>query len=172
MEESMDKNQTRKRLPNPAARCLAGLLVVMYIVQLAVSRAIGEDILYQQLAKWGEGIRTGEWWRLITYAIMHGSLLHLFLNAVSIFIVGTWMEMYEPGWKVVAVFVAGVFGGGMASYFLTPAPMIGASPGAYGMFGAWLVYLMRFGERWKKLLWAATIICEIMISLGPGLDFY
>jgi rhomboid protease GluP len=82
--------------------------------------------------------RAGEWWRLFTAPWMHASLEHLVGNLIVLGIVGIMLEpLIGPRWFA-ALYVAGGFGGALASAFLNPPaiPGVGASGAIMGVLGA------------------------------------
>lgn len=82
----------------------------------------------------------GEWWRVISTGLLHGSWIHLLLNIWSLWVVG---ELAERAWGHVRLLV--LFGmssvvGCLASAAWVEAPMVvGASAGILGIAGALLI---------------------------------
>jgi membrane associated rhomboid family serine protease len=85
-------------------------------------------------------------WSLIlaplTYAFFHGGLLHILLNAVMLAVMGQVLERrLDKAWFF-ALFAIGAAGGAFAHALLagaTNVPLIGASAGVGGLYGAGLV---------------------------------
>ena len=82
----------------------------------------------------------GEWWRVGTTGLLHGSWVHLVLNTWSLFVVGEWAERAWGRRRLVGLFAASSVGGCLASIGQAEAPMVvGASAGVLGIAGALLV---------------------------------
>ena len=88
----------------------------------------------------------GEWWRLATTGLLHGSWIHLILNIWSLFVVGEWAER-AWGWpRFLVLFGLSSLSGCLASVAWAEAPMVvGASAGILGIAGALLV-----GRLWGR----------------------
>lgn len=157
---------------NRVAKLLTIWLAMMYAFQLLSKQLAGEDVLWQVFAKWNEAIARGEWWRLFTYAFVHGSLFHFLTNTIGVYALGTWMGRRVAGKSILVIFFLGIIGGGIASYFLTPPSMLGASPAFYALCTAWLVYLLRYGGKWEKIFWLIVVLIDIWLSFQPELDHW
>jgi rhomboid protease GluP len=83
-------------------------------------------------------VEQGQWWRLFTGPLMHGSIPHLVLNCVSLWLAGALLERLI-GWRWFAgIFFVSALGGSIASIFLNAPNIIGvgASGGIVGLFAA------------------------------------
>jgi membrane associated rhomboid family serine protease len=86
------------------------------------------------------GLADGEWWRLITSAFLHGSLIHLGLNMLVLWIVGAPVEQAIGRGRFLALYiVSGLAGSAGALLFSPDAITVGASGAIYGILGAALV---------------------------------
>jgi membrane associated rhomboid family serine protease len=86
------------------------------------------------------GVDHGEWWRLITAAFLHYGPLHLGLNMMSLFFVGSILEQVVGRWRFLLLyFVAGVAGSAGALLVTPNSPTAGASGAIFGVLGALLV---------------------------------
>jgi membrane associated rhomboid family serine protease len=82
-----------------------------------------------------------EYYRLITSAFLHGSLLHIASNMLALFFVGPAVESVLGRWRFLAVYLLSALGGSTAIYVLGNATeaTVGASGAIFGLFGACLV---------------------------------
>jgi membrane associated rhomboid family serine protease len=99
----------------------------------------------------------GSYWRLLTAAFLHLSLLHLGANMISLYFVGPAMEQVLGGWRFLALYLASALGGSVAVYvFDDPrATVVGASGAIFGLLGACLDMVRKIG---LNLQWLVTII--------------
>jgi membrane associated rhomboid family serine protease len=82
----------------------------------------------------------GQWWRVLTAGLLHGSWLHLGLNMLGMWAVGQWTEKIWGPWRQLALFVVASVGGCLASLAWAEAPLVvGASAGIFGIAGALVV---------------------------------
>jgi membrane associated rhomboid family serine protease len=86
------------------------------------------------------GLADGEWWRLITAAFLHGSIIHLGLNMFVLWVVGSPVEMAIGRGRFLALYiVSGLCGSAGALLFSPHAVTVGASGAIFGILGAALV---------------------------------
>lgn len=93
------------------------------------------------------GVPDGEaWWRFLSYAFVHGNLLHIALNAWVLFDIGRLYEARRHWGDLLAAFVLGT---GMGAYLTSVAQagdvvvLVGASGGVLGVAGALLADVLR-----------------------------
>jgi rhomboid protease GluP len=81
----------------------------------------------------------GEYWRLLTVVLVHGSLIHLLFNMYALWIIGPIVEaLYGPA-RYLAIYLLCGAAGSAASFAVSPEPSVGASGAIFGLFGALLV---------------------------------
>jgi membrane associated rhomboid family serine protease len=86
------------------------------------------------------GVGDGEWWRLITAAFLHGSLLHIGLNMFVLWMVGAPVEEAIGRARFLALYlVSGLAGSAGALLWSPNAITVGASGAIFGILGAALV---------------------------------
>ena len=115
----------------------------------------------------------GEWWRVLTTGLLHGSLLHLVLNCIALLSVGEWVERAWGHFRTFALFTMASIGGVLASLAWCESPMVlGASAGVLGEAAAlWLA------RRWGPVhirsvlapISATTLGFLLLLCLGIGL---
>jgi rhomboid protease GluP len=117
-------------------------------------------------AKYNPGIMDGEWWRIVTSMFLHIGLLHLFMNMLALFYLGTAVERIYGTIRFTGIyFLAGIFGG-IASFMLNPHVAAGASGAIFGLFGA----LLYFGVRNRKLFFR-TMGWNLLFVIGLNIAF-
>jgi rhomboid protease GluP len=91
-------------------------------------------------------LERGEWWRLFSAPLMHGSLLHLLFNCFALWLAGRLLER-RIGWRwFAAIFFVSALGGSIASTFLNADNVVGvgASGGIVGLFAATIAASFHF----------------------------
>lgn len=118
-------------------------------------------------------LNNGEYWRLLTVALTHGGLLHLFFNMYALLILGNSLEAAIGRSKFLAIFLIAQIGASFASIFFSPINVVsvGASGAIFGLFGAMVVVSKRFGLEVKQIY----VIVGINFAIGfifPGIDWH
>jgi membrane associated rhomboid family serine protease len=82
----------------------------------------------------------GELWRMVTYAFLHGSTLHILFNMYVLYLFGPELERRVGSLPFALFYAAAAAGGSAAVYIVRPdaVPVVGASGAIYGLFGAWI----------------------------------
>ena len=117
-----------------------GVLVGVYVLQNILERWFGLGSYYDYTALSGAALRQGYAWTFLSYALFHGSLMHLLLNGLGIYFLGrTLTEQMGPArlaqLTVGAAIVSGLFWVGVN--FGRSGQVVGAS-------GIVMAYLMVF----------------------------
>ena len=88
---------------------LVGLIALSYLIELLIPG-------YQE-ALWISGFdyQEGEYWRLITVALVHGGFFHLGFNLYALHILGTPVELYFGRNKYVLILLTSLILGSLAS---------------------------------------------------------
>jgi membrane associated rhomboid family serine protease len=82
----------------------------------------------------------GEWWRVGTAGLLHGSWLHLVLNMTALWSIGEWTEKVWGGWRSTLVLVLSSLVGCLTSLAWAESPLaVGASAGIFGLAGALVI---------------------------------
>jgi len=118
----------------------------------------------------------GELWRLATANFLHGYLLHLLLNGVSLWVLGALLERSIGAARAGLVMAASALGAMGASFLWHYAWALGASGIVAGIAGGLLVLeLLRpalVPAPWRlprRLLVGAVLADALLLSLVPGI---
>ncbi len=85
-----------------------------------------------------------EYWRIVTGAALHGSLLHVVMNGYALYSFGTLFELLSNRAHLTIVFLLSAIGGGLLSLIFAPEGIsIGASGGIVGLISYLAVYAFR-----------------------------
>jgi rhomboid protease GluP len=93
-------------------------------------------------------VADGQAWRLLSHAFLHGGLLHLGVNTMSLLTIGPLLERSIGPVRFAVVYVVTAIAGGVAGSWAMPplAPLVGGSGALFGMMGALLGLLARSGR--------------------------
>ncbi|MBV8066505.1 MAG: rhomboid family intramembrane serine protease, partial [Candidatus Eremiobacteraeota bacterium] len=74
-------------------------------------------------------LQYGQWWRIFTGAFLHGSLLHIGVNMLSLWFLGRFIEYAVGSWRMLFIYTISLIVSGLGVvYFSSPmVPTIGAS---------------------------------------------
>ena len=87
----------------------------------------------------GPLVAHGDWWRLFTAAFLHYGPLHLGMNMLALFLIGSVVEQALGHLRFLALYLAAGLAGSAGALLLTPnAPTVGASGAIFGVLGALL----------------------------------
>jgi membrane associated rhomboid family serine protease len=88
-------------------------------------------------------IAAGQFWRLLTPALLHGGVVHLLVNCYSLNDLGPAAETLLGRRRFACLYAASAVSGNLASYFMNPGPGVGASGAIFGLVGCLAVYFAR-----------------------------
>ena len=89
------------------------------------------------------GVAFGEWYRLITGGFLHAGLIHLGMNMLVLWILGSQVERILGHARYAALYLAALMAGSFAVMLAPPIPptfTVGASGAIFGIMGAALAY--------------------------------
>jgi membrane associated rhomboid family serine protease len=94
------------------------------------------------------GVASGEYWRLLTAAFLHGGLLHIAVNMFSLYQIGPALERQLGRARFIAVYLISALGSSVAVYFFSRPNLlvVGASGAVFGIFGAAIVLWHKLGQ--------------------------
>ncbi|WP_087971680.1 rhomboid family intramembrane serine protease [Oceanobacillus rekensis] len=153
---------------------LIAVNVLMFILLEMNGGSSQVDVLIELGAKYNPDIINGEWWRIISSMFLHIGFLHLFMNMLAIFYLGTAVERIYGRFRFLIIYFLAGIGGGLTSFAFTTSVSAGASGAIFGLFGA----LLFFGLIYKRIFLQTMgkgilIIILINIMLGflvPQID--
>jgi membrane associated rhomboid family serine protease len=107
------------------------------------------------------GVAHGEWYRMLTSMFLHANFIHLALNMVSLYFVGTILEHVIGGWRFLLLYLAAGLAGSAGALVWSPnVPTVGASGAIFGILGALLVL-----ERRGNIATGGQILGLIVLNL-------
>ncbi|MEP6848704.1 MAG: rhomboid family intramembrane serine protease [Acidobacteriota bacterium] len=85
-----------------------------------------------------------QYWRILTGAALHGSVVHVLMNSYAFYSFGRIFEMLTNRAHLAIVFLLSAIGGGLLSLFFLPQGIsVGASGGIVGLIGYLAIYAFR-----------------------------
>lgn len=118
-----------------------GCLVVIAIIQFltGMDRSVVAGALIKPL------VYGGQWWRLLSCAFLHGSILHIAFNGYALFNIGRFLEVFTNRGIFMIVYFLAVLTGSVFSLLFTPdGASLGASGGIIGLFGCLGVFAWKY----------------------------
>jgi membrane associated rhomboid family serine protease len=93
-------------------------------------------------------LQDGQWWRILTGAFLHGGLIHIGVNMMSLYFLGRFIEFALGSWRMLLVYMVSLIASGLGVvYFSAPnVPTVGASGAIFGLFGALFAIGLRLGK--------------------------
>ena len=156
---------------------LLGLTIGVYVLQLSSKFFLqGVDYPAMMGMKINEAIVAGQFWRLLTPVLLHGSPLHIGFNMYALYIFGRVLERYYGHARFLMLYLVAGFAGNAISYLLSTAPSLGASTSIFGLVAAEGIFIYRnrflFGQNARRQLTNIVTIVGINLVLGlsPGID--
>ena len=145
---------------------LVGAIALSYLIQLLVPNY--EESLWISGAEFDQG----QYWRLITVALVHGGFFHLGFNLYALHVLGSPVELYFGATRYVIVLLISLIFGSLASaLFNDPyTASVGASGMVFGLFGALALIGARVGIEWRGIIGIVLINFALGFVLG-GIDW-
>src|SRR5437667_6798672 len=129
----------RMRRAPPVTLAIVGVLAVIFWAEAALGALVSPAGIVAAGALVRERVVAGEYWRLMSATLLHGSLDHLLGNAIALFILGMVCEHAFGRGQFVVLYVASGLTGSLASLMTDPGPWAGAPGAVFGLQGADLV---------------------------------
>jgi rhomboid protease GluP len=92
-------------------------------------------------------VAEGQWFRLFSANFLHANALHLYMNGLGLWALGSLLERLMGPWRLTSVYLLSALGGSLASTLAAQAAFsVGASTAIFGLLGAMAVVNWRFGS--------------------------
>lgn len=114
-----------------------------------IDRVLQEGSLYPAAV-----LQDGQWWRILTGGFLHGGLLHIGVNMMSLWFLGRFIEYAMGPWRMLLVYMLSLVVSGLGVVFLSPplAYTVGASGAIFGLFGALFAIGLKLGKPGMQLV--------------------
>ncbi|MBS6601624.1 MAG: rhomboid family intramembrane serine protease [Clostridium sp.] len=163
---------------NIVTMIIIAINVVLYIITAIMSKNILDINAYVLLymgGNYGALVSKGQVWRLLTCAFLHGGLIHILCNMYALYAIGPQVEILFGRVKYIIIYFFSAIGGSLLSFTCSPNNLsIGASGAIFGLFGAMVVFVLKYKDRIpKKVLnnLFGVIILNLLIGFNlQGID--
>ncbi len=139
----IDFERRMRRFP-PVTASLIGVLGAVFALEVAVGALGSREALVSAGALARDPVLAGEYWRLVTATLLHGSLDHLLGNAIALYILGIICEHAFGARQFVILYVLSALAGSLLSLALGAGPSVGASGAIFGLQGAAIVLFYKY----------------------------
>jgi len=103
-------------------------------------------------------IRRGQVWRFWTPALLHGGILHIFMNGTFQFMLCFTYEKKWGTWRIAFLYFFSALGASLLSCLVSPLSVsVGASGALFGMLGANISYLLM---NWYDIIGVQSQLCQ------------
>ena len=112
-------------------------------------------------------VAEGEAWRLVSSVFLHAGFVHLALNMLSLYFLGSFVESAFGRGRFLALYLLSGLSGGIAYLYFGAfnGPAVGASGAIFGLLGGILGYSLRRGT----FSWQNPVIRQLLILLAINL---
>ena len=129
-------------MPQTLTRSLIFFISGCFLLSLVQPNLQGDLALY------GLAVSDGQYYRLLTVALVHGGCLHLLFNMLALYSLGFTIEKYFGKNKYIFILLTSLVFGSLTSYLFNPLTSfaVGSSGMIFGLFGCLLVVGKRMGR--------------------------
>jgi rhomboid protease GluP len=156
---------------------LLGVTILVYVLQMVSVAVLGGDYPAALGMKINAAIVAGEYWRLLTPMLLHGSITHILFNMYALYSFGRGLERIYGHSRFLLLYLLGALGGNVASFLLSSSNSLGASTAVFGLVAAEgvSIYLNRriLGSQARGILTNIGFVIVINLMLGfssSGID--
>jgi rhomboid protease GluP len=143
------------------------LQIAVFLLMEVSGGSTKSSTLIEFGAKYNPLILQGEWWRFFTPIVVHIGLLHLLMNTLSLYFIGSEVERIYGRMRFLFIYLFAGFSGVLGSFLMNTNLSAGASGAIFGCFGA----LLYFGIVHPKLFFrtmGTNVIILILFNLIYG----
>jgi membrane associated rhomboid family serine protease len=155
-------------------KALIGINVLVFVLQLAEGgdrNGRGGEI-WEKGALVGFWVAEGDWWRLVTSAFIHASIIHLLFNMLMLWWFGSALEGLLGRMRYLGIYFVSVLGGAAGALLATQSNQltVGASGAVFGILGAGVVL-----ERRNIMVFGGGALTVVVLNLAltfliPGIS--
>ncbi|MEI5524656.1 rhomboid family intramembrane serine protease [Streptomyces brasiliscabiei] len=158
--------------PRLLTKILIGANLLLFLVQQALGDAFTDRfdlvarVWYPELGSSLQGVAEGQWYRLVTSMFLHGSVMHIAFNMLSLWWIGGPLEAALGRARYLTLyFVSGLAGSALTYLLAEPnQASLGASGAIFGLFGATAVLMRRLRYDMRPVI--ILLVINLVITFG------
>ena len=165
--------------PRFVTSIIIGINVIVFAILCLINQTIdfsqskqGIDAITNAGAQVNNLVQQGQVWRIFTAMFLHYNILHIALNMLSLFFIGTAVEVFFGKWRYLVIYLGSGILGGVFVFLMDPSGTVanaGASGAIFGVFGALGVFY--FVNRRNMGAYGRGAITNWLFWLGLNLFF-
>jgi rhomboid protease GluP len=149
---------------------ILGLTILVFLAQMISEYTLGSDWPAGLGMKINALILAGQWWRLFTPMLLHGSLIHIGFNMYALYALGPGLESTYGHGRFLTLYLIAGFAGNVMSFLFSGANSLGSSTAIFGLIGAEAIFLFRnrqiFGTGALRALGNVLFVALANLALG------
>jgi membrane associated rhomboid family serine protease len=153
--------------------------VIVFLAETATGARLGGCSSTGCGTVWNHGVLFGplihfnhEYWRIVTAGFLHDGILHIAVNMLSLYFVGSVLEPAIGSASFAAIYFVSLLAGSFGALLFEPTlPTVGASGAIFGIFGALIVVAYHRGiPIWQSGLGMVLVINLIFSVTFSGIS--
>jgi membrane associated rhomboid family serine protease len=158
---------------------LIAINVIAFLAETATGVRLGGSCSTGCGTVWNHGVLFGpsianqhEYWRIVTGGFLHAGILHIAVNMLSLYFVGSSLEPAVGRVNFAGIYLASLLAGSFGALLFQPnVPTVGASGAIFGIFGALIVVAYHRGiPIWQSGLGMVLVINLIFSVTFSGIS--
>ncbi len=159
---------------------IIGINVLVYLVLALKGHDfvnIDVNVAADMGAQYNPAVASGEYWRIFTAMFLHFGIFHIGLNMLSLYFIGSFVEIFYGKWRYLLIYLVSGIVGGIFVYFMIPPGIVtaGASGAISGVFGAlgafFLINRRALGPAGNAMLgqWGFWLLINVVFGFSGGI---
>jgi len=179
-ECSRERTKVRTVRSGPSAPLVTQVLIAINVIAFLAETAAGASLggsgggtVWLHGVLFGPSIAVNhDYWRILTGGFLHDGFLHIAVNMLSLYFVGSVLEPAIGRVNFAAIYFASLLAGSFGALLFSPdIPTVGASGAIFGIFGALIVVAHRRGiPIWQSGLGFVLVLNLVFSVSVPGIS--
>ncbi len=161
------KQRLNRGQPIVATFIIAITVGFFVVIALADGGIGGTGRMSSDLALFGPAVAGGDYYRLVSHAVVHYGPLHLFFNMFILYLVCQFLEPVMGVPRVLLVYFVSILGGAAGALLLSPNAFTGgASGGVFGLAAAATLAHTRAGTTFWQTQFGPLLAINVALSFA------
>ncbi|OAH11855.1 rhomboid family intramembrane serine protease [Streptomyces jeddahensis] len=155
--------------PRMVTKILVAINLAVFVVQLSIGDRFTDRFsligrAYVPVLGSLEGIADGQWYRLLTAMFLHGGVVHIAFNMLSLWWIGGPLEAALGRARYIVLYAVSGLAGSALTYLIAAPnqPSLGASGAIFGLFGATAVLMRRMNYDMRPVI--ALLVINLVFT--------